>query len=120
MKIISKLPDHRHFPYCGKKGKWYIWQEKTTGRVKIYSTIPNPFESEMCILISLQNKKSDESIYPYGLIFKCFPLDSQNRNTPRMQLKRDVFKSEIPCSVEPTTRFWSFPIKDNIWLSYSF
>lgn len=95
MKIISKLPHQKHYTSLGRKGDWYIYQDNDCPKVKIYSSIPSPFNQSVCILFSVQNKKSDEAKFAYSLILKVFPISQENQAELQATLVRDHYKSEF-------------------------
>lgn len=118
MKIITKLPNRKCF-VPDKITEWYIFKDVDCG-VKIYSKTPDPFSQEMCVLFSIQNKKSDNTLYPYALILKAFPVDDTNVNEKRENLCREKYKSQFPHILGATYLSFHFPVfsNPNLWVSY--
>lgn len=118
MKVITKLPNRKCF-VPEKISEWFVFKDIDCG-VKIYSRIPDPFSQEMCVLFSIQNKKSDNTLYPYALILKAFPLDETNSNEKHEALCREKYKAQFPHILGATSLSFHFPhtTNPNIWISY--
>lgn len=118
MKIISKLPNRKCFA-PEKMNEWFVFKDIDC-TLKIYSRIPDPFSEEVCILFSIQNKKSDATLYPYNLILKVFPVDEVNTNEKKESLCRKKCKTQFPYILGQTSMSFHFPhhTNPNFWISY--
>ena len=119
MKIISRLPNRKCFIPEKITEDWWIFKDSDC-QLKIYSKVPDPFLEEVCILFSIQNKKSDQTLYPYNLILKVFPLDETNIDEKREILCREKYKSQFPHILKATSLSFHFPhiTNPNLWISY--
>lgn len=118
MKVITSLPNRNCFVPENITSDWWIFKDVDCS-VKLYSKIPDPFAEEGCILFSLQNKKSDNTLYPYNLILKFFPLDESNKNEKREILCREKYKAQFPHILGQTSLSFHFPTANqNLWISY--
>lgn len=119
MKIITRLPNRKCFT-PEKITEWYIFKDVDCS-LKVYSKIPDPFaDNEVCVLFSVQNKKSDQTLYPYNLILKVFLVDDSNINEKRETLCREKYKSQFPHILGATSLSFHFPhiTNPNLWISY--
>lgn len=121
MKVIALLPDARFFQFVKQTDDWYIFEDRYTPMVKIYSPDKN-IRGRWCILISMQNSKSDKNKYPYSLVLKLFPIDDTNRHETEADIIRNVYKSKFAHSQMATLFYAAFPKADEslVWVGYSF
>lgn len=121
MKILAKLPDLKHFrPLESSTPGRYLWEDKASSAIRIQSDFPDPFNRSLVIIIRQQKMKTDQSEYPYRIIFKCF--ESGDNPSPGI-IVRERFKgvfawsNSLPKYGFPL--FFGIPLDKNEWLGYS-
>lgn len=93
MKVISQLPPDYFYQYVKESNGWFIFQDKLTPMVRVYSPIPDLSElKEWCILVSMQYNKAEKTKYPYAVTFKLFPIDKANKNEKKRPLSEIILK----------------------------
>lgn len=127
MKILTQLPDRKHFALIPAAGSMteksrYIFQDRATDRVRIISPHPNPWNSPMqwVILWSPSKGKSDKAVYVNRLDLKLYVPELNESIKPiEAVLIREQYKASFPYSNERTLKFAGFPLEiPNEWLSY--
>jgi hypothetical protein len=115
MKIISTF-NPTYLALERKTDKWFIFSDESSPLIKIYSPIPSP-SGKYCFLISPQFTSSS---HPYQVNFKLYPVSDVNKSAPVAELKREIYKSKFSFTCSPVLYSCSIPLRDGLWLSYSF
>jgi hypothetical protein len=124
MKVISFLPDQRDFVFVKQTDDWYIFHDRNTPLVKVYSPTKD-MTGKWCIVLSIQFNRTDNTKYPYAMTLKLFPVDKNNEQETQARITRSFFKGKFAHSLYPTLFYSAFPV--NIagqevahWVSYTF
>lgn len=75
MKYIGRLPDKEHYkPVVSNNPDRWIFEDKGTELLKIYSPVAQPWDREWIISTTRWENKSDKTRYAAKLILKLSPL----------------------------------------------
>lgn len=129
MKIISKLPDRKHYiPLTPIKTDVWVFQDKGTPCLRIISPVANPWDAEWVVLFSFQQNKSDNSSSVNRLDLRLKRFETSRKEIIfKTPIIREVYKgsfgytnSELP--IVFTAFFQSISngvTQKNIWINYT-
>jgi hypothetical protein len=116
MKFVATLPPRQHYVSVPSTSDRYLFEDHLSSALRINSPVPDPFGQEWVIISSLQKQKADRSEYPYRLVLKLF---EEGTDIVPATLEREIYKGVFTWSYRAIA-FYSFPLDNKIWLSYSF
>jgi hypothetical protein len=130
MKFLCTLPEQKHYqPVQSTTPGKFIWVDKASPCLRIIASIPNPWETNLVIMPSIEKAKNDTYQYPSRLSLKCF-LEETNANTLQGIVVREIVRGKFVHSINSPVQFFCFPkegdeksfihSKDQQWLVYSF
>lgn len=123
MKFIAILPPQ--FKFVEKKPNGlYLFHDRVTPLVKLFSPIADPFDQEWAIVSHFDRQKTDRSEYMKGFTMRLYSLTDLSKDYPRLIIYREEFKAAIAYVTRPTETFFAIEIESNYaipnWVSYSF
>jgi hypothetical protein len=120
-KIIGSLPEREYFRQIEGSSKWpYVWEDELTPLLRICSKVPDPWNQEWEIYLSIQtNKRSrsrasnlrqlsrDASRYPARLDLQLSPIEEESRKSICSAcLVRETAGGKVAYSSGKTLRFF--------------
>lgn len=111
MRIISNLPDRKHFKPLGKSERWpYIFEAICSPKVRIYSPVSNPWSINQpwSIRVRESQGKSDKAVYTNRIDLQLFSSYEDYDHTHKTEIIWEVYKG-IAHSRQPTLRFYAIP-----------
>lgn len=129
-KFIGKLPDANHYTLLPSSvaGK-FLWEDKGSPLVRIEAPVPQPWNSDWIILRAFARGKSDTNAYAQRLTLKCFPVEGNQLEFPKVLIEREIYKAKFAYSQSITLFCAAFPYLQEqsetrasqlLWLMYSF
>lgn len=109
MKVTAQLPDKKHFKrIAAESEKWsYVWQAIASDRLRICTSVPDPWGKEWDIRIKERVSKGDVDVKTNRVDLTCYPL---GENTPtQANILLEFQWGGIPHSNQPTLRFYAIP-----------
>jgi hypothetical protein len=112
-KIVSSLPEERHFTFFKFDRDRYIWRDRLTDTVCIEVPTKNPWDEEWIIMTTVVfsgSKSSPDPVkYPRRVRFRCSPFEKENsKNAILANIVRQEFKGKFAFTESPNLFHMAF------------